>query len=268
MHEAHATLVGLENHEDAQRSFTDIRAEDMVEAGPLKSKDQLRRESIRNSRHESLAEFLAKKRKKEQRELDELSPRQRRRGKGSPKPKLHRAELPDYYKNIMRMKAKRVSYMSESAETDQSLILGDGSAVPEERETHPPKHIAVNLDVYKKDNGVKVTPGIRGKASQRINIDLINASEVKMPKLDREAEESPLRNMCDYAKEQKHIFNSTVDPRLITSVPSRISSHSPPLPQSPSEISNSQKHMASFELPAKEVKAFKDRDQFKRANIS
>ena len=165
LHEAHANLVGLENHEDAQRSFTDIRAEDMVEAGPLKTRDQLLRESIRNSRHESLVDFLAKKRRKEQREPDELSPRQHRRDKSSPKPKLHRAELPDYYKNIMKMKMKRVSYMSQSTETDQSLILGDGSAVPEERETHPAKHISVNLDVQKKDRGVKVTPGISGKGS-------------------------------------------------------------------------------------------------------
>ena len=142
--------------------------------------------------------------------------------------------------------------------------------MPEERETHPAKHISVNLDVQKKDRGVKVTPGISGKASQRIDIELINASEVKIPRLDREEEESPLRNMCDYAKEQKHIFNSTVDPRLITSVPSRISSYSPTGPQSPSEISNSQKHLTSFEVvrPPQEVRAFKDRDQFKRANIS
>ena len=220
-------MVGLENHEDAQRSFTDVNAEDMVEAGPMKSQDQLLRESIRNSRHESLLDFIAKKKKIEERALAALSPRQHRRGKSPPKPKVRRTELPDYYKNIMKMKARRVSYLSCSTDTDQSLIAFDGSSVPEERETHPAKHITVNLDCQKKDRGVGVRPGIKGQARQRIDIELINASEVKIPKLDPEDGESPLRGMIDYSKEQKRMFNSTVDPRLISSVPSALSSYSP-----------------------------------------
>ena len=80
---------------------------------------------------------------------------------------------------------------------------------------------------------MKVLPGLKGKRTQRINIELINQSEIKIPKVDTSDKDSPLRNMCDYQNEQKKMFNSIVDPKLISAVPTAKSSHSPTGSNSP-----------------------------------
>ena len=175
-------------------------------------------------------QFLAKRKKKS--EKKPISP------SNEPKEKVHklkREAVPDYYKQIMLMKQRRVSFMEYESETDQSLIIQDASTVPEEAMTCPTRHINVNLDSQKKDKGVKLVHGMQGNSNTRISIDLINVSEVKMPKVNTSDRESPLRFMYDYQTDQSKMFNSRMDVKLISSVPTTMTIQSPTQSQSPKD---------------------------------